>query len=403
MVDIKDTMKKHLGVVKLDKSFLIKLQQYRIGWINKGKDYIDFIGSNLVGVHNIKFSEDDEDILFLDILKVDKNLLRTDIFNTPGINKNWKVSSDEYYVSIIYLVHLAIIDKTIDDELRTKIIKELYFLMAYKIIGSIYSHYFEHYKVDVAIAKGVVESLNESYLIKSKGSWQGVFEYRAKDLLKDGLWYKRLAKLDTKTMINAINDIQGRIRGLVKYIYDTINEVKELNKSIKSSNLIETSAEEGDSIKAMTNRPDQYINYIRSIFNKYPEFVNEDLVGVIVDIVGNVDEDKLVTTLKYISNNVNCKPGDKNDIIENILTLSFEYLKSKNISNDYHKRILESLYLMKGYWKSSSVRSTKVLETKEYLFKLAKTATGKKTPHLISSIVISTMLYIYLRSMYKPH
>lgn len=397
MLDIKDVMIKHIKI-DIDKEFLRKIQSYRIGWCNKSDVYVDFLGSNLTGVHNIRFSDYDNDVLFVDILNIDKSLLRTDLYNLKDIHPERKVSSDTYYLTMSYLMYRVSNSKlNLDD--KKLCLEELYYLTAYKMISSLYTNYFQ-YPVDVSIAKAVYEKLSNHYLIKTEGSWQGVFKYRARDVLPNGLWYKKIEKLNTITATKMVADLQGRIRGIIKELFKIILDVKENNEKVNSSSLIDSNDEDGDGIKEASGRPDIYVTYMKGIFNKPNDFINDDLVYLICQMHKNVDRDKLVETLKYISNNVTPKVGEV-DIVENVINVSINYLSSKRIVNDYNKKAYEVIVLMKGYWSASSVKDPIVRETKDKLIELSRKATGKKTPWLIASIVICVMLYIFIRSTYR--
>lgn len=396
--DIKNVMNEHINVTNDLTALSNELLKYNLAWIQKGDIYIDFLGSNLFGVHAIRFSENDENMLFTDVLKTDRSLLRSDIYQLKDIDKNRKVTSDETLLTLVFLMH-KYATSNLDDNFKNEAIKKLYFIFAFKVISSLYSHYFT-YQVDISIAKAVYEKLTTRFLLKKLGSWNEVFEYRAKDVMEGGLHYKRLLKLDTILATKIVSDLQGRLREIVKYMYPVLIKVKEENLKIVSTSIIDEGDEE-DGIKDNTTRPDIYVNYLRSIFNKPTDFLNDDLVYLIKSINPNVDEDKFVDTLKYLSNNVVPKIGEPDDIIENTVQISINYLKSKNIHNNYNEHAYESLKYMKGYWSSSSVKDPVVKTTKEVIYNIAQKATGKKTNWLLASITISVLMYIYLRSIYK--
>lgn len=396
--DIKDVMSAHIKVTDDLKSLSLEINRFNLVWIQKSDVYIEFLGSNLFGVHQIRFSENDENMLFLDVLKTDRNLLRTDIYTLKDINKKRKVTSDETLLTLVYLMHVYA-TSNLDDNAKDEAIKNLYYTFAYKVISSLYSHYFS-YSVDVSIAKAVYEQLTSRFLLKKLGSWQEVFNYRSKDVRVGGLHYKRLLNFNTIWATKIVSDMQGRIRELLKYMYPVLIKVKDQNLKVVSTSIIEEGDEE-DGIRDSTSRPDVYVNYLRSIFNKPNDFLNDDLVYLIKTVNPNVDEEKFVDTLKYITNNVIPKIGDESDVIENIVQISINYLKTKNIHNNFNNHAYDILKYMKGYWSSSSVKDPVVKRTKELVYDYALKATGKKTNWLLASISISVLMYLFLRSIYK--
>lgn len=395
---IHDVMKKHISV-NIDQDYYNKINRYRVGWCNKSQQYTEFLGSGLTGVHPIRFSDLDTDKLFTDILNVDKNILASDLYTLKDIHADRNVAGNVYYLTTVYMIYLTSIAK-IPQDLKNKIIEEHYYLMVYKMLSSLYTRYFE-YNVDPQIAKAVYEKLNNHFIIKTEGSWQKVFEYRAKnDILPGGLWYKRLIKLDTMMTTKIVSDVQSRIREMLKYIYRVLIKVKESNEKISSTSLVEVSDIDGDGIKENSQRSDMYITYVKSIFNRSSDFVNDDLIYLVAQVQKNVNKDQLTNTLKFMSENIELKEGEYN-IVESILLSTFDYINKRGITHDYNKHIGSILIYMKGQWSSSSVKDDSIKESKLYLTKIVKQATGIKTQWFIASIVICIAMYIFTRSLYR--
>lgn len=396
--DIKDVFYYHLNGLNFDKELINKLNMFRLAWSQKDDIYIEFLGSNLLGVHPIRFSENDENNILVNILNIDKNTLKTDIFNLEDIKKNWKITSNAANLTLMYLMH-GFIKSDLSKELKEEALKLCYYIFAYKIMGSLIAWYFK-FNVEIPIAKAVYERLSNRFLIKKYGTWQAVFEHRAADVLPGGTHYRRLEELTTIDAMYALSDLQGRLREIVKYIYTVLIEVKNNNEKIYSTSVIEKD-EEGEQVKDNTNRPDMYVGYLRSVFNSKTDFINDDLVYLVTKINNKLDIDKFVQTLQYMSDNLQPKIGDKDDILEHTINITISYLRTKNIVGDYHSKAYEILMLMKGYWSSSSVKDVEVKYLKKYTYDIAEKATGKKTSWMLATISISVLLYIFLRSIYK--
>lgn len=396
LIDVGD---EYLGHLKYDKNFYNKISEFRIKWSQKDDNYIEFLGGNLTGVHPIRFSTVDEDTFFIDILNIDQNSIRNDFFKVDGIDKDRKVTSNVTYLTIIYLMHKVTISTTLG-EYRIKLLKELYYIFAYKVISGRIAHYFK-YDVEPAIAKVVFEKLSNRFLIKRLGSWQKVFEYRAKDILPpEGLHAGKLIKLTTDDGVKIIADMQGRIREIIKNIYVVLMEVKDQNEKIYSSSMI-VDDEEGSSTRDSIGSYDNYARYVRTIIESPNDFINDDLVYLVTTVIKNIDRDKFIDTLKYISKNIKVKPESKDDFIKIAIETTINYSRTKNIVGNYNKHIYNILIFMKGYWSSSSVRDTDVKHIKNYLNNVAQTATGKKTKWLLATITIGVLLYIFLRAIVK--
>ncbi|MCI4435728.1 MAG: hypothetical protein JHC33_02810, partial [Ignisphaera sp.] len=282
--DIKDVCGEYLRHLSFDVKLLMEFKKYRLNWAQKNSSHIEFLGSNLTGVHNIRYSSVDEDMLFIDILNVDQNKLRNDLYLVPGINKAHKVASNVTYITLVYLMHMFSQSKLKNDD-KSDAIKELYYIFAYKAISSLYTNYFP-YPVSESVAKMVYERLSNRYLIKKLGTWQDVLEYRTRDLLHGGIHYNRILNLNTDNATRIIADMQSRLRENIKEIYNVLVEVNASNERIYSSSMIQTD-EEGESTRDITVRPDNYILYINSIIRNENDFINDDLVYLITSIVQN--------------------------------------------------------------------------------------------------------------------
>ena len=381
------------GLTKVDIDIYKKIQVFRIGWTQKAPEYIDFLGSKLTGVHPIRFSTRDEDMFFVDIFNIDQPSLTEDLWATKGIDKNKKVTSNPLYITLVYLMHLTITSRDIGKH-REDMLRELYFIFGYKVISSLFTHYFK-FTVDPSTALAVNERLSNKFIIKKVNNWQELFEYRALDVLPKGLHYLRLNRLDVDESNRIISDMQGRIRDMLKNIYIILMEVKDSNDKLVSRSNIEMT-EDGASIKDNTNRPDRYVNYMLSIIDNPSDFIDDDMIYLLNNSYKNLNSRDIYTTLEFMSEN-NFK--DRNKIIENIIISSISYLNIKGIHSDYNKHMLDVIKYLKGYFISSSVRDKVILDTKKELLNLVKKLPVTKVNWNYTGLVTYAIIYIFIRSV----
>lgn len=395
---ILDVFEEYFKDIAINKELYEKLHSFRINWTQKDSDYIEFLGGNLTGVHPVRFSSLDESKLFVDILNVDQSNLQYDLHRCEGIDKNMKVASNVVYLTLYYFMHKFTTSK-LSKEIKDNAIKELYYIFAYRAITSLISNYFK-YNVDMGTAKAVFEKLSNRFLIKRLGTWQKVFEYRTKDVLSGGIHYTRLLTCTADNATRVMPDLQGKIRGYIKTIFLVLLEVNEHNEKIVSTSMLEED-EDGVGIRNIANMDIGLINYIRSIINRPTDFINDDLVYLVQSLLPNLAPDKFIETLKYISNNIQVKPGDPDDFIEVSIVSTLNYIRTKNITSDYNKHAYEILNLMKRYLSSSSVKDEQIKHIKKYLYNVAMDATKLKTNWLLATISIGVMLYVFLRALYR--
>lgn len=409
--DIKDVMEKFYSHLNFDEKLYKALNGFRTTWMQKTPEYIEFLGGKTIGVQSIAFSTLDEEILFNDILNVDINELKTEVYKVKDINPSWEVSSNPVYASLLYIMHRYLKS---DYRKKEEVCIELNLILSYKVIGSLISHYYD-YPTTEDIAKTVIELMSNQFSIKKEESWQALFtkrtsmfmpkrgiKYKQLEITKNGSQYERMMKFDTLGYIRVIGDAQGGIRSMIKNSYEIMLKVTkgELDR-ISSTSLIEEH-EDGLTTKDITERPDKYILYIRGIYNNHVEFVNDDLIHLLTNVVPAVDEKILKKTLVYLSEEVEIKPNDKDDFLNISILRTINYINSKGINSDYNSHIMTILKYMKNYWSSSSVKEKDVIHIKSYLKKQVQKATKKKTNWVLAATSVGVLLYIFLRSIYRP-
>ena len=397
--EIKDVFEEHLKHISYDKELYSALQRFRIKWTQKSDMYVDFLGGNLTGVHPIRFSDADENLFYTNVVKCDLPSLRYDLYKVPGIDKTRATTSNPTYLTIFWLMHMFTKNENKISQYPNDVI-EAYYVFAYKVISSLITHYFI-YNVDIATAKAVYERLSNRYLIKRFGTWQKVFDHRAKDVILGGLHYDRVKRGTTEDAVRAIADMQGRIREAIKNIYTVLIDVNKKNEKVYSSSVLEEDDEGGMGSKAVTSSHESYVHYVRDTYSRPNDFINNDLVYLIKHVMPNIPEEHFVTTLRYLSEKIPVESSTKNDFIGIGIITSISYLRQCGIVDEYNKQVLDCLNRMKGFWSSSSVKSPEVKYIKNYLFNIAQSATGVKTKWMITTITIGILLYVFLRSMYK--
>ena len=393
--DIKDVFDKHLHLT-YDENLYRKLEAFRINWVQKSDEYIEFFGSNLTGVHNIRFSTRDEDAIFIDILNLNYEDLEYDIFHTVGIDKNKKVSSNPFYLTMTYLMYGFLKSKTIG-RYRDDVIREVYYIFAYKALSSLISHYFK-YNVDVGTAKAVIERMSNKFLIKKCNSWQEVLLYRSSDVLPPhGLHYKRLLTLTSDDATRVVSDLQGRLRDLIKNIYIVIIDINASNDKIISTTNLEEN-ENGVGIKDSSNRPDTYTRYLDSIIKIPTDFINDDIIHLVLSIHNNINREQLITTLTYISTT---DIKNLNIITNTILETTIYNIAGRGIVTEYNRHIYDILKYTKSYFSSSSIKDKNILYAKKQLNIIIKKSLDKSIQWTSNSLVIAVIVYIVCRSFTK--
>lgn len=399
MLPLRDFLNEYVKRVKYDDKFVTAIRNYKLTWIQKSPEYIEFMGSNLLGVHKVRFSVIDEEMLFEDIFKVDGKDLQKKIYTIPGVNKNFKVQSNNVYIILTYAMHMVINSTSIKANKKTECLIDLYYIFAFKALTSLLSRYFANYAADPAIAKMVYEKMSNRFLIKKLGDWNSVFQYRAEDILEKGLHYKKLKTYNTDDVMKIIADMQGRIRDIVKNIYGLYMEIIGSGGKIVSTSSLEDTGEGELGNKGVTNSKTKYINYLRSSQLSEYDFVKDDLIKLVNTFTPYTNRNELITTLKYIATSVDVKDNSDDDFNYYTLTISFAYLNTRGITDNYNKNIIAVIKYMKNYWGSHNIKDTNAKRIKKIIVDIVMDATGIRTSNVVMSTTVSVLIYLFLRAI----
>lgn len=378
-----------------DQSLLNDLRMFRINWAQKEDIYIEFLGGNTLGTQAIRFSIKDDEMLIVDTLNMDITSLSYDITNTKGITKGRAAETNVIYQTLVYLMHGFIKSSKLNNKLKEEALKECYYIFAYKKFSSLMFHYFK-YPTEEAIAKAVYEKLSSKFLIKRLNNWQEVFEYRAKDILPNGIHGRRLMDYDTDDAIRIILDLQTKLNDMFKNVYSVTVQVANSNERIVSDSLF-TTIDGNEDLKTITNAPDRYIKYIKSIINSKNDFVKYDLTHLVAE-----QFNKLVTSTFY-NYLISITELDQKtlDILTNVAIIeTIETLANKGIIKDYHKHILEVISIIKQKYSNGKYDSKDCKQLKKILEKQF-CKLNPKASYVASRAAIGVIMYTFIRCFYK--
>jgi len=338
--------------VKFNNTLAKKIYYYQFGYINKSKEFMEFFGGNLIGVHIVRFTTKDEVDFFNDVIDVDYHELLKNVKKVTTINHEYKVSSDLVNLTIVYMIHRFLTSPIINDKDRDRSVYDLALLFYIRCLVIVHNAWFQ-YPADPKIVQVAYSRLSRKNLIKELGSWHKVMDYRAKKLVdKHGLHYKRLVEfkndLDT---VYIINDSQGRIRDILKGYYDEF-----ITTHAEGDNILTTSSTvvdvEGElTLKDKIGSIESYISYIKNIIVDKDSFIKTELLSIITNLNSNTSNRMLRSVLEWLCDNyTNTKYRDDiNNFITKIIIHSFYLLNQNSINNlkDYPKILvsLKNLYL----------------------------------------------------------
>jgi len=391
--ELEKVFESNMGIKPDSKTLYKKMRNFFLYWLYRSKDHLDFISSNLIGVHTIKFTEDDAQRFYL-IFDIDQEKLKKDLHKLHDINPAFNVASNPRYHLIMYLMHFTHTHiKNVEE--KDKTIMETFYIFSVMVYSSLMTRYFSH-NLDKDIALTVYEKLPRRFILKREGSWKGVFEYFGQYVTHKGLHEKALIKYNTKDVTLVITDMQGKIRSTVKELTRMVYMVMDINTARESRSVLGHDDEQGEIMVDIVSDTKQYHNAVLNTVYKPREFFYEDYITIMKNIYPNLYPKELKQTVLFMSENYTKHKRTIDSLLETAVNANIHYLYKSELYPPYDKSIIDVVKFLRGYWISSTVQDKENKKFKKEAADFVRLATNKKTKRVIVTVVTSLAIYIML-------
>jgi hypothetical protein len=383
---------------------LERLHKYQVGFVNKNEDHIKFFGGNLTGVQVVRFTGEDRNRWFDEIVEVDEVPLAERLYALPTVNREFHVSSDTMNLSCVWLMHAIWRSPRLNDKQKHQGMMDVTLVLQYKYLTS---RLFQHFKypADKATAEATYAQLTNKYALKEHGSWQALLNARAEEIIgPHSIHFSTIRRMDQdKDVVYMLNDTQGRIRDTLKNIYGVFLRVHQQGIRVSSvSSIIEHDGVEilRDKTKSLL----AYGRYINSIITDRASFIREELTQVIEQIMHTMPPKLFHESLVWMSQNYR-QPGAKEieEVINEVLVHSFDYLSANRTLVKNSNDLPGLLSKLRGVYMSSRSTDPALFSLREKTEKIVRQATGNRNASLIASVRTGVLLYVVLRSYTMRH
>lgn len=401
MITLLEVFDNHFNHVKFDAKLAKSIYSYHVNYMNSNREYLEFFGSNLLGVHVIRFKDSDVSKLF-DILDIDYFELTTAIKKVKAIDQDRKVSSDTLNITCMYLMHRFMSSPLLSETARYRACYDVAVIFYMRCLAAILSAWVR-YPADPKTAQAAYANLSYKFLIKRLGSWHKVIDYRAKDLSsKSGIHHKTLLELkDDYAVVYAINDSAGRIQDIVKGYYRELVKVNDTGSKIgtTSSTMIDVEGEEVT--KEKVGSVETYISYLSSIITDEHSFIKEELISVILKINVNSSTRMVRSVLRWMSHEYNNTKYNKliDEFISKLIIHTFHVLNDNTkVPNlrDYPTLLVN----LKNFYLSTRSTDSDLVRIRELGSNII---TSSQDTNISDALILSSrtaiMLYIILRML----
>lgn len=398
-VSIKGVFESECADLAIDAQLAKRIHLYAVGFAHKNEDHITFFGGNLTGVQVVRFTDADRNQWFTEILKADEGVLEERLLALPTVNESWSVSSDTMNLSCAWLLHALFISKKLSDHQRHESMIDVALVMNYKFLTSrLYRHF--KYPADRATAEATYAELSFKYAIKQYGSWAAVLEARAEEIVSPtGLHHIAIETMEPDwRIIYLLNDTQGRIRDMLKNIYDVFLRVHRQGIRFSST----SSLVEHDGVEILKDKSKNllaYTRYINSIITDRNSFIREELLTVIQKQMKTMPPRLLRESLEWMSDNYRqAGVGLVEELLNETLIHSFEYLAENRALVRNSTDLASLLTRLRGVYMSSRSTDVALFSLREKAEKIVKLATQNKNTSVIAAVRTGILLYLVARA-----
>lgn len=403
-----DVLGKFFTSIKIDKKLARRIYQFQIGYVNTSQEYVEFFGSNLLGVHVVRFKETDVLRFFNEVLEIDFQSLvgeleETETFNSTLIRKDGKryaIAGDVFNLTLMYLIHRCLSETTLQERDRHRMALDTALIFFYRSIAALLSAYFT-YPADPKIAQAAYSNLSYKFLIKKLGSWHKVMDYRANELItRSGIYHNRLVKLsDDEELIKLINGAANQMKEIVKSYYAEFAAVHQQGESIGVTHTTGLDAEGSEVVRDRIRDVDRALVSIKQMVSDPKTFVRDELIRVITDINKNTSPRLVKESLNWISEQSGGKDHRLIDeFVTQVVVYSYNLIKTR-MEPSQAKDIGYVLIQLKNFYLSTRSTDPDLLRIRE----MADEILIKAHRHLSDSLLLSTrtaiILYITFRTI----
>ncbi|WP_257292720.1 hypothetical protein [Endozoicomonas sp. ONNA1] len=382
--------------VSVNKELVQSVKKFVRTLINRNAESIAFFGDALLGVYPIRFTREDRELWFDEILNIDELELDRGVKSLPNIDNAFKVSSDSVNLSVIWLVHAAQHSKLSSKD-KVNLQTDALFLLHYKFLSSLQTHYFR-YPADKSVALATYASLSKKFAIKVYGSWFKLIHARCEEVLSSrSIHRKTIEHLGPDDrVVYMVNDIQSRIREVVKKLATEFYKVRDQDKAIlTSSKLFQV---EGETlIRDTTHQFSKYRTYIHGIVSDRRSFIRDDLVAIITKIMYRMPERFFREGLEYLSDNYGSAREKRiEQSITDVVIHAFTFAQSEGLKLNQLATILTKL---RSLYMASRTSDPELIKIREQLEAIVKDAISSRNISIHSSVRTAVALYIVLRTL----
>jgi hypothetical protein len=388
------------GHLKFDAKLAKQIRRYANHFATKNEEHIHFFGSMLLGVHKVRFTEDDRLAWYNDILDCDEIELIEAVQNCPTIEPEFVVSSDPMNQSFIWMLHQFHHSKLLHEHEIEEVKVELMKIMHYKFVTSLIAHSFK-FPADREVALAAYSALSKKYDIKRYGSWGALIQARAESIVsRTGLHYQTYVRYDDdKNTVYMVNDIQSRIREVIKsYRAEFYNQREQNSRIGTSSSTIELQGEKV--IRDRTQAFTLYRRYLYTTLTNRNDFVKPELIAVVSSAMSDVSPVHITEALEGLLLAMRDAKSPFAELIDETLLHAIDFIQRQQVKVNDLQFIITKL---RALYTASRSADASVLRMRALGDELVNEFVRSKNDTVKAGVRTAVLLYLVLRALSRNY
>lgn len=394
-----DEASKH---VKFDLPLARRTQKYVGDLMNRNEDHVLFFGSNLTGVYDLRFKTSDRNEWFIDIKDMDEFEVRKRVLAESVLDPNWVRANDVFNLDCLYTVH-RYLNSSLSPSQQKTAIEAVFMALNIKLLGSIMAAYFK-FKCDERIAQETYARLSRKFYIKKFGNWRGVLEKRSHDIAEPSSKWHAILKdfTDDEQLAQCISDIQGRLRSMIKYVWEVFSQVRA--DDAKFNHTSSTFEWEGEKvIQALKRDADKYLRYGQEIVLDRNTFIKPEIMTVVDAEMRTLSQKLLLDVLDATVVQANRGKKDIEELVNAsvqhaINTIQGDRTAARNLTDIAWLLNKEKLLFM-----ASKTSDPLVFQAREIAEKLVRASCKTKNNTMVAALKTGLIIYIIGRTFAMQH
>ena len=397
-MDLHESLEELLVHVKWDDKLAKAIYLFRVQYVTRSRDHMEFFGGNLLGTNIVNFKDSDRN-KFLDLFDIDYDALKVAIKRSTNIVHRFLVAGDPLNLLMMYGIHRFSVERNISEKTRKQGKYELASIFFQRCLAILISDYF-HFVADAKIVQAAYSNLSKKFLIKELGSWNKVVDYRALALVDKSSPHTKTFELfdDGNRIQYAISDSQNRIKSLILGYYSEIEMVRHEGGSISIQRSTSTDEEGEEVLTVKAKSVEGHVFYLRQLLSDPQTFVVEELLKVVGKSNTNTSVRAVRSVLVWMSENYSTPKHHKlvDDFVSKTIVQAVHFLNT-NIEPSKHKDLPYVLTQLKNLFLSTRSVDPDLLEIRELGEKIVVLSQGKLSNSLMMATRTAVIIYICLR------